>query len=170
MLLILVYLKISILTGGPGTGKTSTVIKNICQILKKQKRIIFLAPTHAAKNRGYEEIILKNVNKEIDLENNIKFSTLQSSIFMYDLHSEKTNNISKYVTEYDYIIIDEMSMVKSEDLDLLLDSISNSDCSLLLVGDKDQLPPIGMGNPFKDLIDSNKIPICYLTYNFRAKD
>lgn len=181
--------KISILSGGPGTGKTSQVLRTICEILvNNDKRVLFLAPTHSAKNRGKSEIIYSNntivdENKNIKLNNfgnklnsYIKFSTLQSVIFKYnhynphEMDTVESCNLVNYINNTDYIIIDETSMVTSKDLCELLLNIHNSHCSLLLVGDPDQLPPIGMGCPFIDLINSKAIPNFRLTENFRSKN
>lgn len=144
--------KISILNGGPGTGKTSKVLKEICFILAKTNRleVLVLAPTHAAKNRALEEL---------NICGNIQFNTLQ----MY-IHSTKLSQ-----QNFNYIIIDEMSMVDSWHMNRLLNDIKKNKSCLILVGDFNQLPPIGIGFPFKDIITSKTVPIFCLTYNYRSK-
>ena len=81
---------------------------------------------------------------------------------------EYTSKLQQNIEDIDYIIIDEMSMVNIEDLEQFLTICSLSNISILLVGDFDQLPPIGPGNPLKDLIESGCVPIYKLTKNFRS--
>ena len=171
--------KISILSGGPGTGKTSTVLRKIClELVEDNKRVLFLAPTHAAKNRGRDEIIPKDIyNKNMikQMEENCKFETLQSAIFEYEYYDFISQQyiidckMNEYINSFNYLIIDETSMVKSEDLCNLLAFIHDTKISLLMVGDPDQLPAIGMGCPFYDLINSNYIANFRLIKNFRSQ-
>ena len=153
--------RISILNGGPGTGKTSSVIKTITDILLEDERSVwFTAPTHSAKNLG----------KKV-LGGGIVFNTIQSVIFPYlnGKTGDYTSKLQQHIEEIDYIIIDEMSMVNIEDLEQLLAICDGYNVSILLVGDFDQLPPIGAGNPLKDIIESGCIPIYKLTQNFRSR-
>lgn len=168
---------ISVISGGPGTGKTSVVLRLICEnLVKNEKKILFLAPTHAAKKRGYDELITKNEDQEEKkiLDNNMDFQTIHSVIYKYprydkDNDEENLNSkLDEYLEYIDYIIIDETSMITSNQLYKLLNTVVDSGklCSIIFVGDSDQLPPIGMGNPFHDMIDI--IPVFKLTKNYRA--
>nr|QFG74039.1 MAG: AAA domain protein [Megaviridae environmental sample] len=153
----------AILTGGPGTGKTSKVIKGICEILEyNDMRVLFLAPTHAAKNRG------KQALEDVDIRN-VDFHTIHSMIFKHD---DGSSILPKVISKYNMIIIDEASMIHSKQLLDVLVAIKYDSCFLLLVGDHNQLPPVSSGGnfgaPFRDLIDI--VPTFRLTENFRAKE
>jgi 5-methylcytosine-specific restriction endonuclease McrA len=164
----IIHQRISILQGGPGTGKTSTVLKAICQIIvKNNKQFLFVAPTHSAKNRAKTEI---TTNTDEFHSTNCLFTTIQSTIFNIPTSNDQHCNLIEYVEKYDFIIVDEMSMTCSKDFQKFIKIINNSSnlCSLVLVGDHDQLPPISYGQPFHDLIKSNLVPTYHLTKNFRA--
>lgn len=145
--------RISILSGKGGTGKTSMVIKNICKYVAKNtlKKVLFLAPTHAAKNNGIN-IIGKFCR--------FKFSTIAAFVYGEMLDIENTL----------YIFIDEMSMVGIEDFYKILNIIncgeSLHDIHLVLIGDYNQLEPISIGCPLKDIIEL--IPTFKLSKNFRS--
>ena len=137
---------ISIITGGPGAGKT-TLVQRLVSIAKQLKLIIRLcAPTGKAAKRLAE-------TPEIKV---LKPSTIHLHLAYNAVKKDK----------FDFMIVDEASMI---DIDLLLEllSIIPEGASIVLIGDKDQLPPVASGQPFKDLIESEKIEVSRLTGNFR---
>ena len=177
---------ISILDGPGGSGKTNKVIKNIFDYdCNRGSKMIFLAPTHAAK---------KNGKKAIGSDENITYETIHSitrsyykyknnkndydSDYEYDSDIEndemiKTNKLEQLLNEGDirYIVIDEMSMVNLELFYELINTCHDfyySDIRLhiVLIGDKNQLTSIGIGEPFVNL--QNYIPTFKLTKNFRS--
>ena len=146
---------ISILTGNPGTGKTFTtnlIVKCILSIKKKAK-ICLLAPTGKASERITELTGLKasTIHRGLDIN---QFSD-----------SSKIEPI-----DADFIIVDESSMIDAQLFARFLKAVGE-ETRVILVGDVEQLPPIGAGLVLKDLIDSKKIPTIKLTTIFRqAKD
>ncbi len=146
---------ILILTGGPGTGKTTT-LKGIIDLFElSQLRVSLCAPTGRAAQRmteatGREAMTIHRM-LEVDFGDNDK---------MYF----KRN--SKKPLESDVIIVDEMSMVDIFLFDSLLDAIS-AGSRLILVGDSNQLPSVNAGNVLKDLISSKLLPTVELTEIFR---
>ena len=180
---------ISILNGPGGSGKTNKVIKNIYECdCNEKSEMIFLAPTHAAKKNGMKAIgSEKNVIYEtIHSVTNIFYRKINEEKEDYDSDSEldydnddnyiKTNNLKQFLNEGNvkYIIIDEMSMVNLELFYKLIDTCYDfyySDKSIqnfhiVLIGDKNQLTSIGIGEPFVNL--QNYIPTFRLTKNFRS--
>ncbi len=147
--------RLSLISGIAGSGKTS-VIKAIVKIIKEEKpkaKLIALAPTGKAVSRIKDlceceaKTIHSFVNYNLDLIKNKQD---------YD-----RNN-------YEYIIIDEASMVDMELFYLFLNYI-NDIKNLVLIGDLNQLPPIGIGYIFKDLYQY-ELPKVKLNYNFRTKN
>lgn len=141
----------SILTGGPGTGKTHTV-NTIVQTLKKINpgaKIALLAPTGLASKR------MSDMTKmpAMTMHRKLNLSGFGSG--------EGITTI-----EEDFVIIDEVSMVDAELFNVLVSNISEY-TRILLVGDVDQLPSIGPGLILKDLIDSKRVPVTMLTEVFR---
>ena len=154
--------------GKGGSGKTSWVINKLCEYLidiDKNENIIFLAPTHAAKKKGHMELI--------NLSDNISFDTIHSVISKYLVHDteEVTSKLNESLNKgVKYIIIDEMSMVDLVTFSKFLDICINYDnLHIVLLGDNNQLLPIGVGCPFRDLISCNKIVKTKLTKNFRTQ-
>ena len=144
--------KLMIITGGPGVGKTS-VIQSIIQILKKQPVTILLAaPTGRAAKRMTEATGLPAKTLHRLLETEGKGGKFQRN--------------EENPLEGDLLIIDEVSMVDVPMLRSLLLALPKS-MSLILVGDVDQLPSVGPGQVLKDLIESDKVPVCRLTQIFR---
>lgn len=131
--------KISIITGGPGTGKT-TVLKTLINTLYQYELtdILLLAPTGRAAKRMREAI-------------GIKSYTIHSTLYNVDHFLTKSADVQKT------IIIDEASMIEGDIFAKLFSRIPH-DARVILVGDADQLPPIGNGEHFKDLTDYNIIP------------
>jgi exodeoxyribonuclease V alpha subunit len=197
-----IYDRISIITGGPGTGKT-TITRFIVNIFKKNKfKILCLAPTGKSSSRMKIKIgnitdnnldeDLSDNNEENTLENNKQIidnilSESESELEFYEesfeddgddddcdgylkknkkkkfnFNSNKKNSVyfqrdfvistihkalMENINNFDVIIIDECSMINNEILHYLLKKV-NAKVKIIFIGDKNQLPPIGLGNPF----------------------
>lgn len=141
---------ISIITGGPGTGKTYTINKIVEELEKRHFSYCLLAPTGKAADR-MGEITGKETST---------------------IHRKLGLTISEYtepnMIEEDYIIIDEFSMIDIELTKVLFDNISDFS-KIVIVGDVNQLPSVGVGNVLNDLIDSNLIKVTKLTRVFRQQ-
>ncbi len=145
---------VSIITGGPGTGKT-TIIKIIIDIFEKRgKKVVLCAPTGRAAKRMTEA-----TNKEA--------STLHRLLEIGKTSEENPDpELDITPIDGDVVIIDEMSMVDIFLMNYLLKAIFKG-TKLVLVGDIDQLPSVGPGTVLKDLIESRKIPYIKLNKIFR---
>ena len=140
---------VSIITGGPGTGKTR-IIEGLAQVLVNgfQKTIRICAPTGRAAKRIAENQALKKFQP----------STIHMLKAMIDSSPKDI--------EFDTLIVDESSMI---DINLFNDLVKMLPLGsqLILIGDVDQLPPVGAGQPFLDLIRSKKIVVSRLSKQFR---
>ena len=148
---------VTIITGGPGTGKT-TIIKSIIEIYKQKKyKIVLCAPTGRAAKRMTE-----TTGEEA--------STLHRLLEIGKVDEEslfkKDNEYQGAPIDGDIIIVDEVSMVDMFIMSYLLDCIYKG-TKLILVGDCDQLPSVGPGSVLKDLIASEKITTVHLDKIFR---
>ena len=144
-----------VLTGGPGTGKTTTLNAIISLYEQQGMKVMIAAPTGRAAKRisdltGYDA---KTIHRLLEVKH-VDGDTLS---FIHD-----ENNL----LDCDVMIIDEMSMVDSCLFEALLRAVSIT-CRLVLVGDSDQLPSVGAGNVLKDIIDSGVMPVVTLTEIFR---
>ena len=147
---------ISIITGGPGTGKT-TIIKCVLELLKNQhKKVQLLAPTGRAAKRLSESTGQEALTIHRALE--VDFTSM--NLF-------KFNNLNKL--PYDVVIVDEVSMVDVQLMYFLLRALKKG-CRLILVGDKDQLSSVGAGNVLKDMLESNMFPSVCLSYIYRQSE
>lgn len=147
--------KIMILTGGPGTGKTTTLKGIISAYLQLDKTILLAAPTGRAAKRMSEVIGIKASTIHRLLEYN-----------PIEMIFQKTENNP---LECDLLIIDEVSMIDILLFNSLLRAVTNN-TTIVLVGDVDQLPSVGAGNVLHDLIDSNLIPTIKLNKIFRQAE
>ena len=145
-----------LVTGGPGTGKT-TILNGILELLGKlQLRCLLAAPTGRAAKRLTEvtgedaSTIHRLLETDIDPATGMMFFT-----------RNEENPLKA-----DVVIVDEMSMVDVQLLHSLLMAIPQGK-RLILVGDPDQLPPVGPGFPFSDMLRSNVLPTVRLTEIFR---
>ncbi len=146
--------KMHIITGGPGTGK-STITKAIILIHEKiSKKILLCAPTGRAAKR-LSEITCK------------KAFTIHSLLEYEFANRSFKKNIDNQL-ECDLIIIDESSMIDTYLMYSLLKAIPST-ARVVFIGDIDQLPSVGAGNVLKDLIESGKIPVTKLSKIFRQK-
>ncbi len=141
-----------ILTGGPGTGKTTTTVGMIRLFEAQGKRITLTAPTGRAAKRLSETTggEAKTIHRLLE--------------FSPQINSFKRNRQNPLDT--DVVIVDEMSMVDLVLMNRLMQAIRPS-TTVILIGDTDQLPSVGAGNVLKALIDSRKIPVIALTEIFR---
>jgi exodeoxyribonuclease V alpha subunit len=144
--------KISIVTGGPGTGKT-TVIKTLIDILKSNNVSFQLtAPTGRAAKRMQESTF----NKAQTIHRLLEFDV---SIMKFKINENCTLKV-------DFLIVDEASMIDIFLANSLLKALPIH-AHLVLIGDIDQLPSVGAGNFLKDLINSKKVSCVQLTEIFR---
>ena len=148
---------VNVITGGPGTGKT-TIVNCILNILKKQyMRTVLCAPTGRASKRLAEATgeDAKTIHRLLDLD-----FTGGRGHFTYN---EDTK------LDADVVIVDEVSMCDEYVFYALIRAIKRGG-RLILVGDKDQLPSVGAGNILADIISSGLVPVNYLTYIYRQSD
>lgn len=146
-----------ILTGGPGTGKT-TAIRGVISLMKQRGlEVALAAPTGRAAKRmseltGYEA---KTIHRLLEVE----YREGDTPCFHHNM--ENTLDI-------DCLIVDELSMVDILLFDALLEALPLG-CRLIMVGDSDQLPPVGAGNVLSDLIRSGAMPVVKLERIFRQE-
>jgi exodeoxyribonuclease V alpha subunit len=146
---------LSVLTGGPGVGK-STTVKFIYEILRSiNKDVVLAAPTGRAAQRLMD--IIGEEAKTIH------------RLLKWDVANNRFRKCEKDLLEADFIILDESSMIDIRLAASFFRAISPS-TQVLIVGDKDQLPSVGPGNLMADLIQSECIPVYSLTKVFRQAE
>lgn len=143
--------KVMVLTGGPGTGKTTTTQGIIAALKAMGLRILLAAPTGRAAKRMSEATGMEAKTIHRLLEYNPK-----------DGYKRNDDN----PLEGDVLIVDECSMIDLLLMNNLMKAIP-AGMRLVLVGDIDQLPSVGAGNVLRDIIDSKRIPVIRLTRIFR---
>ncbi len=144
--------RITIITGGPGTGKT-TIIRAIIESLEKDgKSVLVAAPTGRAAKR-------------IEEASFYQASTIHRMLKI-NPETRKFVHNEQNPLRADAIIVDEFSMVDFFIFYSLLKAISQH-TRLIIIGDKDQLPSVGPGNVLRDIIKSGYFNIIYLNRNFR---
>lgn len=149
-----------ILTGGPGTGKTTTINAIIRYFEEEGLELRLAAPTGRAAKRmtettGYEA---QTIHRLLEL-NGMPEGEQEGRAVHFDRNAENP-------LEADVIIIDEMSMVDIALMHSLLLAIT-AGTRLILVGDENQLPSVGPGNVLRDIIHSGCFPVVELTKIFR---
>ncbi|WP_294208999.1 SF1B family DNA helicase RecD2 [Pseudobutyrivibrio sp.] len=150
-----------ILTGGPGTGKTTTITTMIRMFEEEGLNIFLGAPTGRAAKRmseatGYEA---RTIHRMLEVSGRLGDDDDVASFARFDRNEENP-------LECDVIIIDEMSMVDVSLMYSLLKAISPG-TRLILVGDVNQLPSVGPGNVLKDILASDKFESVKLEKIFR---
>lgn len=143
--------KVMVLTGGPGTGKTTTTLGIISAYKQAGCKILLAAPTGRAAKRMSETTGMeaKTIHRLLEYK-----------------PPEGYQKNEEHPLEGDVLILDECSMVDIMLMYNLLKAIPEH-MSLILVGDIDQLPSVGAGNVLRDIIDSGSIPVVRLTRIFR---
>lgn len=139
-----------ILTGGPGTGKTSTLKLIVQEFERQDKSVLMLAPTGNAAKRMKETTGFQNGGT---IHHHLGYFFDDDFVVRKELND-------------DVIIVDENSMIDVVLFEQFLSAVK-MDATIILVGDKDQLEPIGPGKVFTDLIDSQVIPTVMLEHIFR---
>ena len=143
---------LSIITGGPGVGKT-TLTNTLLKIFERiNLEIILCAPTGTAA-------------KKMAMATQHKASTIHQTLG-YDPISKRMRYDSSQPLDCDVVVVDEVSMIDVELMANLLDAIGPQ-TALILIGDVDQLPSIGPGKVLVDLIHSRNIPVVFLKEIFR---
>ncbi|MBI5569690.1 MAG: ATP-dependent RecD-like DNA helicase [Desulfomonile tiedjei] len=144
--------KILVITGGPGTGKT-TLLRCLIEILEiKKLRVLLAAPTGRAAKR-----LAEATGREAKtIHRLLEYSAAERGFLRGPDRP----------LDAEFIIVDEVSMVDISLMNYLLGAV-NLQSTLVLVGDADQLPSVGPGNVLGDLVDSGKIPLVRLDTVFR---
>ena len=148
--------QVILLTGGPGTGKTTTLRAVLSLFEAMELKTALAAPTGRAAKRLGEVCGAEGTTIHRLLETRFDTKTGQL-VFAHNADSP---------LDADAVIVDETSMVDIILMSALLDALRD-DCRLVLVGDPDQLPSVGAGNLLSDLIRSGRVPTVRLTEVFR---
>ena len=151
---------LSIITGSPGTGKT-TVLKIILEVYRRlwpDNKIVLMAPTGRASRRMAESTGFEGA------------CTLHSGLGLVSEEDESSRNRKKDGLDADMVIVDEFSMVDMWLAGKFFPALKKG-AKIILVGDPDQLPSVGAGNVFRELIQCGLVPVTVLDEIFRqAKD
>jgi len=151
--------RVTVITGGPGTGKTTTVRAIIAMFEKLELKVLLAAPTGRAAKRmseltGHEAATIHRL---------LEAGYAEGSFDLIFKHDEDEP------LKCDALIVDECSMIDILLMRSLLAALP-PECRLVLVGDADQLPSVGPGNVFLDILRSNILPAVRLTEIFRQTE
>ncbi|NMD43020.1 MAG: ATP-dependent RecD-like DNA helicase [Firmicutes bacterium] len=146
---------ILVVTGGPGTGKTTTIRALLSLFISLKQQVQLAAPTGRAAKRVNEA----TGEEASTIHRLLEYSYTEGEGFRFLRHEKRP-------LEADVLIIDEASMVDLMLMYHLVRAIPEG-CRLILVGDADQLPAVGAGNVLRDLLDSGVISAVRLTHIFR---
>lgn len=147
-----------IITGGPGTGKTTLVQAIITAARQFQLKVRLMAPTGRAAKR-------------LSLSSGVEADTIHKALEaeLHDSGRTFFNRNESDPLKEDLVIVDEASMMDISLFYHLLCALKEG-ARLILVGDIDQLPPVGPGSPLKDLIEWGEVPVVRLEHIFRQKE
>jgi exodeoxyribonuclease V alpha subunit len=143
--------RLSVITGGPGTGKTSSIKSIAAAAELRGAKVLLVAPTGRAAVRMTQS-------------GGLKASTVHSALQW--IPGEGPGRDRHDPLQCDLLIVDETSMANLELLVMLLRAVGG-DTHVALVGDADQLAPVGAGKPFAELVASERVPTTRLTHIFR---
>jgi len=144
--------KVMVITGGPGTGKTALVGRLVGICRRVGVRLALCAPTGRAAKRLSEAT-------------GVEAKTIHR-LLQYDAFKRRFKYGKSRKLPVDFVVLDEASMVDIRLMSKLLSALPLS-CSLVIVGDADQLPSVGPGAVLNDIIASNTAPVARLTHIFR---
>ena len=148
---------VTVVTGGPGTGKTTTINAILHMLEKNGEDVLLAAPTGRAAKR---------MSEATGMEAQTIHRLLEIGYMREDANKQMFNRNEDNPLEADVIIVDEMSMVDITLMNALLKAVVEGQ-RLVLIGDADQLPSVGAGNVLKDIINSGRIPVVRLIQIFR---
>ena len=155
-----------VITGGPGTGKTTTINTIIRYFREQDKEILLAAPTGRAAKRMTEATACeaKTIHRLLEITGGItEDNPDDASDHIESMHFTRNE---EYPLEADVIIVDEVSMVDIYLMLALLKAVSVG-TRLILVGDVNQLPSVGPGNVLRDIIDSGAYSVVRLEQIYR---
>lgn len=148
---------VTVVTGGPGTGKTTTINAILHMLEKAGEDVLLAAPTGRAAKR---------MSEATGMEAQTIHRLLEIGYMKEDSNRQMFNRNEENPIEADVLIVDEMSMVDINLMNALLKAVVEGQ-RLVLIGDADQLPSVGAGNVLKDVIRSGRIPVVRLIQIFR---
>jgi exodeoxyribonuclease V alpha subunit len=140
--------RVSIVTGGPGTGKTATIRLLCAAAAAQEASVLLVAPTGRAARRMAEST-------------GLDASTIHAALGWVPGQGPTVDEL-----DADLLIVDETSMANLELLVTLLRAVGGQ-THVVLVGDADQLAPVGAGKPFAELVEVRTVPVAELTHIFR---
>ena len=149
---------VMVLTGGPGTGKTTTVNAILALFQNQAERVALCAPTGRAAKRLSELTGQKaqTIHRLLEVDYDPQLRLVRF------IHNEKN------LLKCDVVILDEMSMVDAKLFQCLLSALRHG-CRIIMVGDSDQLPSVGPGNILSEVVRSGIVPTVSLTRIFRQQ-
>ena len=154
--------RVSILTGPPGTGKTTTLKRIVDSYQSAGLLGAVVGPTGKASKRADEVI-----NEGRGFVHKLKCSTTHSAL-EYDFNADKFRFNRKNLLKYDYIIMDEFPMQELMTMRDLMEAINHKTTRVVFSGDQYQLPSVGPGNVGRDMIGSRVIPAVELDVVLRT--
>ena len=145
----------SVLTGGPGTGKT-TLLNGLIEAVREKRQVVAMAPTGKAAERV----------REIT---GLPAQTIHKTLLIRP-YTEGGYKLTAELPPRSFVIVDESSMIDTDLAAAVLSAVDESESNVLFVGDIDQLPSVGPGNFLMDIMAWTKMPVCRLEHIHRQED